>query len=82
MAVSSISFYEGDEVLMERAEGVDHEGRESRSDVLRVSIVFEVFGSASALDGFARTAGIFCFGELAQLRKKFVVSFHLAETKS
>ena len=49
--------HEGDEVLMERAEGIDHEGRESRADVLRVSIVFEVFGSASALDGFARTAG-------------------------
>ena len=49
--------HEGDEVLMERAEGVDHEGRESRADVLRVSIVFEVFGSASALDGFGRTAG-------------------------
>ena len=30
--------HEGDEVLMERAEGVDHEGRESRADVLRVSL--------------------------------------------
>ena len=49
--------HEGDEVIVERAEGVDHEGRESRADVLRVSIVFEVFGSATALDGFGRTAG-------------------------
>ena len=49
--------HEGDEVIVERAEGVDHEGRKRRANGLSVSIVFEVFGSATALDGLARAAG-------------------------
>jgi hypothetical protein len=50
--------HEGDEVLMERTEGVDHEGRKRRANGPCVSIVFEVFGSATALDGLARATGV------------------------
>ena len=50
--------HEGDEVFVERAEGVDHEGRKRRANGPCVSIVFEVFGSATALDGLARATGV------------------------
>ena len=46
--------HEFGKILVERAEGVNHEGRERCINGFRVGIVFEVLGAPSPLDGLAR----------------------------
>ena len=46
-----------DKIVMKRAEGVDHEGREQCAEGLCVGVVLEVLGSTSPLNGLARATG-------------------------